>query len=94
MSYCYKNNGMYMYHLQKVLEVFCYRCVTFMYAYSTTQNLGQNLKEVLVTMEKQLIKKPFLGGYRNQQTGIEYHHASAQTLPKRILENEVMVTSQ
>ena len=81
-----------MYNLQKLLEVLCYRCVTFMYAYSTT--LGQNLKEVLVTMEKQLIKKPFLGGYRNQQTGIEYHHALAQTLPKRILENEVMVTSQ
>ena len=27
-------------------------------------------------------KKPFLGGYRHKETGVEYHHASAQTGPK------------
>ena len=85
---------MYMYNRQNYWKYCVMVCNFYVHIYPTTQNLGQNLKEVLVTMEKQLIKKPFLGGYRNQQTGIEYHHASAQTLPKRILENEVKVISQ
>ncbi|XP_019861687.1 PREDICTED: IQ and ubiquitin-like domain-containing protein [Amphimedon queenslandica] len=45
--------------------------------------LAQEMKELLVKMEKARIKKPFLGGYRDKQTGQEYHHASAQTLPRR-----------
>ena len=44
---------------------------------------GQTLKEVLVRMEKQLVTKPFLGGYRNKETGVEYHHASAQAVPNK-----------
>ena len=44
--------------------------------------VGQELKEILISMEKAKVKKPFLGGYKNQLTEIEYHHASAQTLPK------------
>ncbi len=43
-------------------------------------------------MEKQLINKPFLGGYRSQQTGIEYHNASAQTYSKIKQYNGVMIT--
>ena len=27
--------------------------------------------------------KPFLGGYRNRRTGLEYHNAAVQTLPKK-----------
>ena len=47
--------------------------------------VGQELKEILISMEKAKVKKPFLGGYKNQLTEIEYHHASAQTLPKSSL---------
>ena len=28
-------------------------------------------------------KKPFIGGYRDKRTGIEYHHAATQTIPKK-----------
>ena len=49
----------------------------------------QEMKELLVKMEKARLKKPFLGGYRDKQTGQEYHHASAQTLPKRRPDNGV-----
>jgi len=34
---------------------------------------------VKVSIEFPSARKPFLGGYRNQKTGIEYHHCSAQT---------------
>lgn len=29
------------------------------------------------------VNKPFLGGYRHTVTGVEYHHASTQTLPPK-----------
>ena len=34
-------------------------------------------------------KKPFLGGYKHRISGIEYHNAAAQTLPKRKPDNGV-----
>ena len=40
-------------------------------------------KEILVHIEHTRIPKPFLGGYRNRRTGLEYHNAAVQTLPKR-----------
>ena len=39
-------------------------------------------REVVVEIERTLRKKPFLGGYRHKQTGVEFHHASAQTTQK------------
>jgi hypothetical protein len=42
--------------------------------------LGEG-KEVLVMVERQVVKKPFLGGYRRRDTGVEYHNAAVQTLP-------------
>ncbi len=51
--------------------------------YLNTLNVGQTMKEVLVKMEKQMITKPFLGGYRSKLTGVEYHHASVQAIPNR-----------
>ena len=39
-------------------------------------------RDVVVEIERATAKKPFLGGYRHKQTGVEYHHASAQTMPK------------
>jgi hypothetical protein len=29
-----------------------------------------------------VLKKPFIGGYHDKSSGKEFHHASAQTLPK------------
>jgi len=36
----------------------------------------------VVEVERSTRKKPYLGGYRHKQTGVEFHHASAQTGPK------------
>ncbi|XP_068423568.1 IQ motif and ubiquitin-like domain-containing protein isoform X2 [Clinocottus analis] len=40
-------------------------------------------QEVVVEIERPLQQKAFLGGYRHQLTGVEYHHAAVQTRPKR-----------
>eukprot|EP00026_Physarum_polycephalum_P009726 Phypoly_transcript_09860.p1 GENE.Phypoly_transcript_09860~~Phypoly_transcript_09860.p1 ORF type:complete len:436 (+),score=95.01 Phypoly_transcript_09860:40-1308(+) len=48
---------------------------------------GNDMQETLyidegnrkVVIEWDTIKKPFLGGFRHKQTGVEYHHASTQT---------------
>lgn len=40
-------------------------------------------KEILVHIEHTGVPKPFLGGYRNRRTGLEYHNAAVQTLPKK-----------
>lgn len=39
-------------------------------------------KEVVVEIEQRKIKKPFVGGYRNMCTGVEYHHAFSQSAPR------------
>ena len=39
-------------------------------------------KDVVVEIERSRTKKPFLGGFRNKNTGVEFHNASAQTLQK------------
>lgn len=51
--------------------------------------IGQEVKELLVTVEKSIVKKPFIGGYRNKVTGLEYHHAAVQTMPKGKVDNGV-----
>ena len=50
---------------------------------------GGESREVLVKVEKTAVSKPFLGGFRHRTTGIEYHHASAQTMPKLRPDNGV-----
>lgn len=37
-------------------------------------------------MIKSDFHKPFLGGFRHKITGIEYHNAGTQTVPKKIPE--------
>lgn len=37
-------------------------------------------------MIKSNFHKPFLGGFRHKITGIEYHNAGTQTVPKKILQ--------
>ena len=36
-------------------------------------------KTFIVRIERENRRKPYLGGFRNRMTNIEYHHASAQT---------------
>jgi len=37
------------------------------------------VKVVAVYVERPTMEKPYLGGYRNKQSGSQYHHASSQT---------------
>lgn len=38
----------------------------------------------ITLIERDFLRKPFLGGYRDRRNGIEYHHASSQTpLPQK-----------
>lgn len=39
----------------------------------------QRYKDIVVEVERSTVKKPFLGGFKHKQTGVEYHNASAQT---------------
>jgi hypothetical protein len=38
-------------------------------------------RDVVVEIERNNFRKPYLGGVRHRMTGKEYHNASAQTLP-------------
>jgi hypothetical protein len=39
-------------------------------------------KQIMVEVVNENRRKRYLGGYRHKKTGVEYHHASAQTLPE------------
>ncbi|KAM9651217.1 IQ motif and ubiquitin-like domain-containing protein [Trichechus inunguis] len=43
-------------------------------------------QNVAVEIVKSDFHKPFLGGFRHKITGIEYHNAGTQTVPKKVLE--------
>lgn len=43
-------------------------------------------EQVAVEIMKSNLHKPFLGGFRHKITGIEYHNAGTQTVPKKTLE--------
>lgn len=38
---------------------------------------------IVVEIEDRSVRKPFLGGWRDRRTEIEYHNASTQTLPRK-----------
>ncbi|NWV70374.1 IQUB protein, partial [Malurus elegans] len=42
-----------------------------------------SFQEVVVKIERPTYKKPFLGGFRNVSTGVEFHNAGSQTKPKK-----------
>ncbi|XP_020618722.1 IQ and ubiquitin-like domain-containing protein [Orbicella faveolata] len=44
--------------------------------------VGGKEVEVVVYIVQETRKKPFLGGYKHRLTGVEFHNASVQTLPK------------
>ncbi|XP_030606869.1 IQ and ubiquitin-like domain-containing protein isoform X2 [Archocentrus centrarchus] len=52
------------------------------------------LQQVVVEIERPCQQKAFLGGYRHRLTGLEYHHAAVQTLPKRRADRGVAVFSR
>ncbi|KAM9753714.1 IQ motif and ubiquitin-like domain-containing protein [Menidia menidia] len=47
------------------------------------QTDGDVFQEVVVEVERSPRRRPFLGGYRHRRTGVEFHHAAVQTLPKK-----------
>lgn len=52
----------------------------------TIQTGTDHYEEVAVEIVKSDFHKPFLGGFRHKITGVEYHNAGTQTVPKKIPE--------
>lgn len=52
----------------------------------TVQTGLDQYQQVPVEIVKSDFHKPFLGGFRHKVTGVEYHNAGTQTVPKRIPE--------
>ena len=50
---------------------------------------GDVNKTISVKIVDRSPKKPFLGGFRNKLTGVEYLNASCQTFSKKILASTV-----
>ncbi|KAG2460132.1 IQUB protein, partial [Polypterus senegalus] len=49
----------------------------------------ETYQDVVVEIERFTHRKPFLGGYRHKITGVEFHHAAVQTVPKRRPDNGI-----
>ncbi|XP_063179358.1 IQ and ubiquitin-like domain-containing protein isoform X2 [Chroicocephalus ridibundus] len=47
------------------------------------QTDSDSFQDVVVTIERPTYHKPFLGGFKNQITGVEFHNAGSQTIPKK-----------
>ncbi|NXC02911.1 IQUB protein, partial [Orthonyx spaldingii] len=47
------------------------------------QTDSESFQEVVVKIERPTYNKPFLGGFRNMSTGVEFHNAGSQTKPKK-----------
>ncbi|XP_010341855.1 IQ motif and ubiquitin-like domain-containing protein isoform X2 [Saimiri boliviensis] len=52
----------------------------------TVQTGIDQYQEVTVEIVKSDFHKPFLGGFRHKITGVEYHNAGTQTIPRKIPE--------
>ncbi|XP_037244809.1 IQ and ubiquitin-like domain-containing protein [Falco rusticolus] len=42
-----------------------------------------SFRDVIVKIERPTYHKPFLGGFKNRITGVEFHNAGSQTIPKK-----------
>ncbi|NXH12669.1 IQUB protein, partial [Bucco capensis] len=49
----------------------------------TVQTGSGSFHHVDVRIERPPYPKPFLGGFKNRLTGVEFHHAGSQTIPKK-----------
>lgn len=47
-------------------------------------------RKIIVEIENRKITKPFLGGFRDPRTKIEYHHAATQTGPMKIRKDGIL----
>ncbi|XP_055464178.1 IQ and ubiquitin-like domain-containing protein [Psammomys obesus] len=52
----------------------------------TIQTSPDHYEEIAVEIIKSDFHKPFLGGFRHKLTGVEFHNAGTQTVPKKIPE--------
>ncbi|KAG9467602.1 hypothetical protein GDO78_014633 [Eleutherodactylus coqui] len=46
-------------------------------------------QDIAVEIERLNYRKPYLGGYRHKVTGVVFHHAGTQTVPKKIPEKDI-----
>ncbi|NWQ87851.1 IQUB protein, partial [Burhinus bistriatus] len=44
---------------------------------------SDSFQDVVVKIERPTYPKPFLGGFKNRITGVEFHNAGSQTIPKK-----------
>ncbi|NXY86689.1 IQUB protein, partial [Alcedo cyanopectus] len=42
-----------------------------------------SFQDVAVQIERPTYQKPFLGGFKNRRSGVEFHNAASQTIPKK-----------
>ncbi|NXN95348.1 IQUB protein, partial [Rhinopomastus cyanomelas] len=47
------------------------------------QSDSDSFRDVVVRIKRPTYRKPFLGGFKNRTTGVEYHNAGSQTIPKK-----------
>uniref|UniRef100_A0A8C0F149 IQ motif and ubiquitin domain containing n=1 Tax=Bubo bubo TaxID=30461 RepID=A0A8C0F149_BUBBB len=47
------------------------------------QRDSDSFQDVVVKIERPTYHKPFLGGFKNRITGVEFHNAGSQTIPKK-----------
>ncbi|KAM9246548.1 IQ motif and ubiquitin-like domain-containing protein [Leptosomus discolor] len=47
------------------------------------QTDSDSFQDVVVKIERPTYDKPFLGGFKNRITGVEFHNAGSQTIPKK-----------
>uniref|UniRef100_A0A6I8RBR8 IQ motif and ubiquitin domain-containing n=1 Tax=Xenopus tropicalis TaxID=8364 RepID=A0A6I8RBR8_XENTR len=48
-------------------------------------------RDLVVEIERLNYRKPYLGGYRHKATGVVFHHAGTQTVPKKRPDRETVV---
>ncbi|XP_030334142.1 IQ and ubiquitin-like domain-containing protein isoform X1 [Strigops habroptila] len=52
---------------------------------------SDSFQDVIVKIERPTYQKPFLGGFKNRITGVEFHNAGSQTIPKKPPDKGILV---
>ncbi|NXS59600.1 IQUB protein, partial [Brachypteracias leptosomus] len=52
---------------------------------------SDSFQDVVVKIERPTYHKPFLGGFKNRITGVEFHNAGSQTIPKKRPDKEIQL---
>ncbi|KAK2517028.1 Iqub [Columba livia] len=55
------------------------------------QTDSDSFQDVVVKIERPTYQKPFLGGFKNKITGVEFHNAGSQTIPKKRLDKGIQL---